>query len=99
MHSGDGVLCFALADPPAEILADLDAGREPTYQLQALRDGERRAAAFNTFDLTSDGVLLPLASTLPDPRRANHFPFRRVVRMCGASRSPSSFSRPHAATS
>lgn len=93
MHSGDGALCFALADPPAEMLADLDAGRAPTYRLQALRDGEwlplrledsgrrtrvvtdkqgrvyrvndaapseRRAAAFNPFDLTSDGTFFSL---------------------------------------
>lgn len=93
MHSGDGALCFALADPPAELLADIDAGREPGYRLQALRDGEwlplhledsgrrtrvvtdkqgrvyrvndalvseRRAAAFNPFDLTSDGTFFSL---------------------------------------
>lgn len=40
MHSGDGALCFALADPPVELLADLDAGREPTYRIQAHADGE-----------------------------------------------------------
>lgn len=93
MHSGDGALCFALADPPAELVADLDAGRTPAYRLQALRDGEwlplrledsgrrtrvvidkqgrvyrmndalvseRRAAAFNPFDLTSDGTFFSL---------------------------------------
>ncbi len=93
MHSGDGSLCFALADPPAELVADLDARRQPAYRLQALREGEwlpirlldsgrrtrlitdkqgriyrvndvanaeRRTAAFNPFDLTSDGTFFSL---------------------------------------
>ncbi len=93
MHSGDGALCFALADPPTELLADLDAGREPAYRIQAHADGEwqpvrlldsgrrtrvitdkqgrvyrvndvtlddRRASAWNPFDLTSDGTFFSL---------------------------------------
>lgn len=93
MHSGDGALCFALAHPPAELLADLDAGREPAYRIQAHADGawqpvrlldtgrrtrvmtdkqgrayrvndvtidDRRALAWNPFDLTSDGTFFSL---------------------------------------
>ncbi|HZP96058.1 MAG TPA: hypothetical protein VFC31_06965 [Candidatus Limnocylindria bacterium] len=42
MHSGSGTLCFALADPPQELVADLEAGREPSYRLQVLADGDWR---------------------------------------------------------
>ena len=44
MHSGDGSLCFALADLPADLIADLDAGRESAYRLQVLCDYEWRPA-------------------------------------------------------
>lgn len=40
VHSGDGTLCFALADPPAELVEDLEAGRQPAYRLQAMCAGE-----------------------------------------------------------
>ena len=43
MHSGDGSLCFALAEPPAELLADLVAGRAPRHQIEAQYDYEWRA--------------------------------------------------------
>lgn len=44
MHSGDGSLCFALADLPADLIADLDAGRETAYRLEVLCDYEWRPA-------------------------------------------------------
>jgi hypothetical protein len=42
MHPGDGSLSFALADPPADLVEDLEAGRVISYQLQALCDYEWR---------------------------------------------------------
>ena len=35
MHPGDGSLRFTLADPPAGLIADLVAGRQPGYTLEA----------------------------------------------------------------
>ncbi|HYR94784.1 MAG TPA: hypothetical protein VEP48_11320 [Methylomirabilota bacterium] len=43
MHSGDGTLWFALAEPPADLVADLLAGREPAHRLEAQVDYEWRA--------------------------------------------------------
>jgi hypothetical protein len=42
MHSGDGTLWFALAEPPADLVADLLAGREAGYRLEAQVDYEWR---------------------------------------------------------
>jgi hypothetical protein len=42
MHSGDGSLCFALADPPADLVADLVAGRDPGYAFEAQCEYEWR---------------------------------------------------------
>jgi hypothetical protein len=42
MHSGDGTLWFALAEPPADMVADLVAGRETAYRLEAQCDYEWR---------------------------------------------------------
>ena len=42
MHTGDGSLSFALADPPADLVEDLEAGREVAYRLQAMCDYEWR---------------------------------------------------------
>jgi hypothetical protein len=42
MHTGDGSLSFALADPPADLVEDLEAGREISYRLQALCEYEWR---------------------------------------------------------
>jgi hypothetical protein len=43
MHSGDGTLWFALAEPPADLVADLLAGRESAHRLEAQVDYEWRA--------------------------------------------------------
>jgi len=40
MHTGDGSLSFALADPPNDLIEDLESGREIGYHLQALCDYE-----------------------------------------------------------
>lgn len=42
MHTGNGSLSFALADPPADLIEDLEAGREIGYRLQAMCDYEWR---------------------------------------------------------
>ena len=43
IHTGHGSLSFALVDAPAGLIADLDAGRESAYRLEALCDYEWRA--------------------------------------------------------
>lgn len=42
MHSGDGSLYFALADPPAEFIADAASGADTGYRLEAQCDYEWR---------------------------------------------------------
>lgn len=42
MRSDDGKACFTLANPPTDLLVDLDAGREPRFTLEALSDYEWR---------------------------------------------------------
>lgn len=40
MHNEDGTIGFTLAQPPAALIADLDAGRDTPYHLEALVDRE-----------------------------------------------------------
>lgn len=40
MWNDEGRACFSLADPPGDLLADLDAGRTPRYTIEALSDYE-----------------------------------------------------------
>jgi hypothetical protein len=42
MHTGDGSLSFALADPPADLIEDLESCREIPYRVEALCDYEWR---------------------------------------------------------
>ena len=42
MWSEEGRACFSLANPPGDLLADLDAGRTPRYTIEALSDYEWR---------------------------------------------------------
>ena len=36
MHSGDGSLTFAIGEPPADLVAALETGRESAYKVEAL---------------------------------------------------------------
>jgi len=38
--STDGKIGFSVDSPPSELVADLDAGREPNYAIEALADYE-----------------------------------------------------------
>jgi hypothetical protein len=42
MHSGDGSLTFAIGEPPADLVAALETGRESSYKLEALCEYEWR---------------------------------------------------------
>jgi hypothetical protein len=42
MHTGNGSLSFALVDPPADLIEDLESCREITYRMEALCDYEWR---------------------------------------------------------
>jgi len=42
MHSGDGSLTFAIGEPPADLLAALETGRESGYKFEALCEYEWR---------------------------------------------------------
>jgi hypothetical protein len=42
MHSGDGSLAFAIGEPPADLVAALETGREHGYKLEALCQYEWR---------------------------------------------------------
>ena len=44
MHTGNDSLLFAITDPPADLVEDLETGREITYRVEALCDYEWRAA-------------------------------------------------------